>query len=223
MDKQTSRYLDILLAIAKDGSLFDTVSTSTVALAKQLKSSQQSTSRKLVEMELLGLIRRRTNQRGITISLTDRGVGQLTYLRDELIQIITSEKTPILGMVVSGLGEGGYYVGQERYQTQFKKMLGFSAFPGTLNLRIDITQFKHFLHQKKQIVIKGFKGEHRTFGPLNCIPVMLRNKKNSVEGSLIIPERTTHPEDIAEVIAKDNLRSLFDIKDNDKVEIGAIE
>ena len=40
------------------------------------------------------------------------------------------------GTVQSGLGEGAYYMSLRPYTDQFLEILGFSPFPGTLNVQL---------------------------------------------------------------------------------------
>lgn len=53
----------------------------------------------------------------------------------------------IEGEVVSGLGEGRYFLSLPPYKEIFKKILGFEPYEGTLNLKLDrefdINKFKY--------------------------------------------------------------------------------
>ena len=40
----------------------------------------------------------------------------------------------ITGIVTTGLGKAAYFLGQDFYKNQFRERLGFTPFPGTLNL-----------------------------------------------------------------------------------------
>ena len=44
------------------------------------------------------------------------------------------------GIVTSGLGEGYFFMSMEHYKKEIKEKLGFEAYPGTLNLKIDEEQ-----------------------------------------------------------------------------------
>ncbi|MCI4328530.1 MAG: DUF120 domain-containing protein, partial [Thermoplasmata archaeon] len=70
------------------------------------------------------------------------------------------------GEVASGLGEGRYYLSQPGYMLQFAERLGYSPYPGTLNLRVgadDRARLDAARHWKG-IRIDGFEAGGRTFG-----------------------------------------------------------
>ena len=120
----------------------------------------------------------------------------------------------ISGCLLSGYGEGRYYVQIEGYQKQFKEKLNMIPYPGTLNLKVDPLQARSFIAGKMQIIIDGFLTKERTFGGIECYPVKI-NKK--VDGFLIRPIRTNHPEGIIEIIAPTYLRGDFNLEDGDSI------
>ena len=40
------------------------------------------------------------------------------------------------GTVVTGLGEGAFFMSMDHYKKEIKNKLGFDAYPGTLNIKI---------------------------------------------------------------------------------------
>ena len=44
------------------------------------------------------------------------------------------------GKVRSGKGDGKYYIGMDVYQDRFREVLGYSPFPGTLNIEVDVEE-----------------------------------------------------------------------------------
>jgi len=129
--------------------------------------------------------------------------------------VFKAKKAVIFGVVEKGIEEGAYYVSQKQYQQQFKAKLGFNAFPGTLNLKVDKEELAQFLANKEVIKISGFITKTRSFGALTCYKVRI----NQIEASVVKPERARHPDDIIEIIAPVNLRSSLNIKDGDKVKL----
>jgi len=208
-------YLELLLYIAKKKGLFGSLKSSTLGISKEIGISQQTISRKLREMENKGLIKRLASPNGLTVSLDDKGRGFLQRNYRELSQIFKAKKTAIIGIVKKGIEEGSYYVAQKQYQGQFKAKLGFNAFPGTLNLKVDKEELMPFLADKEVIEISGFTTKTRSFGALTCY----KAKINQIEVAIIKPERARHPEDIIEVIAPVNLREELKLNDNDKVRL----
>lgn len=120
----------------------------------------------------------------------------------------------IRGVVISGSKEGSYFMSLKGYKDQFKEKLGFSPFPGTLNIGIDEDEiFKvKKIHNYKLDTVHGFK----TFGDVKFVEVTINDEIN---GALIFPEKTHHPEDVIEVIAPVNLRNTLNLKDGDLVVI----
>ena len=208
-------YLELLLCISKKGGLFGSLETSTLKISKELGISQQTISRKLREMEAKGLIKRAVSPKGLILSLDNNGRDFLQKNYNELSQIFKINKTSIAGIIQKGIGEGAYYVSQNQYQQQFKQKLGFVAFPGTLNLKINKEELAQLLAQKEAIKISDFKTKTRSFGALTCYKI----KINQMEAAIVKPERARHPEDIVEIIAPVNLRDSLKLKDNDKVKL----
>ena len=119
------------------------------------------------------------------------------------------------GRVRSGMGEGARFVGMTKYQERFKEGLGFQAFPGTLNVRIDSLDGMKRLRSLRGIMIEGFRKGEKDFGVVECFPCTV----NSVDGAVIVPERTRHEPDIIEVISRHNLRERLGLADGDSAEI----
>ncbi|MFH1256220.1 MAG: DUF120 domain-containing protein [Candidatus Diapherotrites archaeon] len=210
--------LSLLSFIAEKSMLKGDFSTSTAKLASHFGVSQQSISRKLRELEQKKLVNRKAGTAGITVSLTREGEKELLkkFMALEKIFARGKKETALQGSVSSGLGEGAYYLSQKQYSVQFRKLLGFLPFVGTLNLKVEPLRLEQFLAGTKKIHVNGFKTKERSFGALKCFPVRI-NKK--VCGAIVLPERTTHPENMVEVIAPLNLRKKFGLKDGEKVSL----
>lgn len=208
-------YLELLLHLSKKEGLFGSLKTSTLQISKELNASQQTISRKLREMENKGLITRQASPNGLTISLDNNGRNFLQNTYQELNPLFKAKKASIRGTIQKGIGEGAYYVSQKQYQQQFKEKLGFEAFPGTLNLKINKEELLSLTSNLKPISINSFTTKQRTFGSLTCYKVKIDNK----ESAIVIPERTRHAEDIIEIIAEISLRDSLNLEDNDKVKL----
>ncbi|MBI2655061.1 CTP-dependent riboflavin kinase [Candidatus Woesearchaeota archaeon] len=120
----------------------------------------------------------------------------------------------VKGTVVSGLGEGAYFMSMEHYKEEIKKNLGFDAYPGTLNIRIKENR-EDLLKSAKQIKISGFASGSKTFGGASCC----RAKIKSISGAIIVPDINKNPQNILEFIAPVHVKSKLNLKDNDEVEI----
>ncbi len=206
--------LNILLDISEKAGLFGEFSSSTVSLAKELNTSQQTVSRKLRELEADKLIIRNVSPDGIAIALSDKGrqVLESHYL---MLKKVFDSNVSLKGNLVSGLNEGKYYVGINGYKKQFKEKLGITPFEGTLNLKVEGVELKKFLVGAKPVVIGGFSTKQRSYGSIKAHKI----KINNMDAAIIFPERSLHGEDVVEIIAEFNVRKKMGLKDGDKVEI----
>ena len=100
-----------------------------------------------------------------------------------------------------------------------KKKLGFKAFPGTLNLKVDEIKAKNFLNHLNPVYIEEFKSKNRTFGGITCYKV----KINSVKGAIVVPDRTRYSANVLELIAPLSLRKKFDLNEGSKINVNAID
>lgn len=208
-------YSELLLYIAKKEGLFGSLQSSTLQISRELSISQQTISRKLREMEKKGLVKRLANPNGLTVSLDNKGREFLQSNYRALSQLFKAQKTTTSGTVEKGIGEGSYYVSQKQYQQEFKSKLGFNAFPGTLNLKINKEELAQFLANKQEIMINGFATKTRSFGSITAYKI----KINGIEAAIVKPERARHPEDIIEIIAPVNLREELRLTDKTKLKL----
>ena len=120
--------------------------------------------------------------------------------------------TKLRGKIITGLGQGQYYISRDGYRKQFKLMLGFDPSPGTLNLKLA----EPFPQAKVDTIkIEGFEDKDVTFGGCKCYKVMI----GDIKGAIVRPERTSYPLDIVEVIAPVHLRNALNLKDGDELEM----
>ena len=122
------------------------------------------------------------------------------------------------GIVTRGLGEGSFFISMEHYKKEIKGKLGFDAYPGTLNLKVDEKQIE-LLKKSIPIRINSNKTDNKALHGANCYKARI----NNINGSIIIPDINKHEEDIIEFIAPVNLKSELNIKDGDKVIIELIK
>ena len=102
------------------------------------------------------------------------------------------------------------------YLDQFKRQLGFTPYPGTLNVRLNGSslEVREFLEQLPGKVIKGFTTPERTFGDVRCFPARI----GKIEAALVLPARSSHKE-VVELIAREKLRDVLHLKDGDRVKL----
>ena len=123
------------------------------------------------------------------------------------------------GSVISGLGEGAYYMGLNGYTKQFKVKIGYIPFPGTLNVKLNqlqTTQIIQQLDDLASVIIEPFSDGKRTYGWVKCFHAMLND---SIKCELIRLERTHHDSSVIELISKSNLRKIANLKTGSKVTV----
>jgi riboflavin kinase len=208
--------IKLLVSLARREAVGKPVRVTVRELADELGVSPQTVLRLLNEMESEGLIWKRVEGRKTLLEVTPDGAGFLQNLCDEISKALSTGV--IVGEVVSGLGEGAYYVRQ--YAPLMREYLGFEPYPGTLNLRVLFpkTVFDA-LCNARPIVIPGFTREGRTFGDVKAYRVRI----DGIEGAIVIPSRTVHPPKIAEVVAPVNLRERLGLRDGDRVRVEVVE
>ena len=118
------------------------------------------------------------------------------------------------GEVTTGLGKGAYFLSQEFYTKEFEKNLGFTPYPGTLNIIVsekyldEINEIKNSCEN----LIKPDEG----FGAVKYIEAKLNDE---IDGAIVFPAKTTHEEHYLEFIAEAKLRDRLNLKDGDTVSL----
>jgi len=203
------------------GAKHNYVTITTDSLGKNIKKSQQSASKHLLELEQNQFIERIISGRNISVKITNKGFSEMVKLSTILQKSLNSfpSHVEIKGTLISGMGEGAYYMGLKGYTKQFKSKIGYVPFPGTLNVKID-----QKIHQEaiKQFVnlnginINSFSDGKRTYGWVKCFPAKINN---SVDCNLILLERTHHDNSVVELISKLSLRKSAKLKEGSKISI----
>lgn len=212
-----------LRKLALLGAVEQPVRLSSVHFAGAIKSSVQTAARRLQELDREGLVHRRITADGQWIMLTRSGIEHLKeecYEYQEIFFSTQNVEFEFVGCVITGLGEGEYYTTLEGYKRQFQGKLGFTPFPGTLNLRLDSQSIaaREILDVWKGIGIEGFESEQRTFGGGKCFPCKIINDRaEGIKSAVIIPDRTHYPEDVLEIISQVYLRCELQLKDGDEI------
>jgi riboflavin kinase len=211
------QYIPVLKHLGLRGGVNDYIPISSRELSDVLNISQQSASKRILELINEGMIVRQLGARKQLIKLTDKGVQVLRqeyadYQR--LFEFIN--RVRIRGIVTSGMGEGHYYITQKGYMEQFRKKLWFYPYEGTLNLRVPQEELSklHILREAVGIPIEGFRNAERTFGKGKCFFATIQN----LECAVIMPTRS-HYNDVIEIISKHYLRGTLGLKDGDVVEV----
>ena len=203
------------------GAKYNYVSITTSSLGKNIKKSQQAASKHLLELEQNQFIERIINGRNISVKITPKGFSEMVKLSSILQKSLDSSPSHVelKGTLVSGMGEGAYYMGLKGYTKQFESKIGYVPYPGTLNVKLDQKIHQEAIKQFETldgVKIKSFSDGKRTYGWVKCFNAKLNNSANC---ELIILERTHHDDSIIELISKTCLRQIAKLKDGSKVSI----
>jgi riboflavin kinase, archaea type len=211
--------LQCLKTIALRGGCKGPVFVSSQSIGEMLAISPQTASRRLKGLEMQGFISRTIAADGQHVTLTGTGEEELRKEYQEYSRIFSEHNKGFVlnGTVVSGIGEGKYYMSLEPYKQQFNTHLGFEPYPGTLNIRLSSSSLpvRKKIDALNWIRIKGFSTDGRTFGDAKCLPCRI----GTISCGIVMPGRTHYPVDIIEVIAPIALRRKLGVEDTDTVTV----
>jgi riboflavin kinase len=205
------------------GAKHNFIQMTTTDLGKFIKRSQQAASRHLLDLENAGYIERLRKGPRFGIKITNRGYSEIELLFFALKYAI--ESTPFTidfkGRVVSGMGEGAYYMSLDGYKKQFKEKLGYEPYPGTLNIKL-LDQI--FMNSRREIsrypsiFINGFSDNSRTYGWAKCYKANI-NEGIVNNAAVIVLERTHYDDTMLEVIAPISIKETMGIKNGDEISL----
>ncbi len=211
--------LYILLELAKVGCNSKSCRVSSNQIAERVGCSQQTASRWLKRLSEQGHIEKEAGPSGQTIKLTPKGVKWLRSIEHEINSAFedVSDKVVLEGEIVSGFGEGSYYIGLDEYQRQFKEKLGFNPYPGTLDVKLDSDslRYRRRLEMAEGIKVEGFSTEERDYGDVKCFPAKIKEE----DAAIVMPYRTSHEERVIEMISEVNFREKYGLEDGELVEV----
>ena len=210
-----------LTHLLSKGARHNFVTITTSSLGKNIKKSQQAASKHLLELEDNGFIDRIISGRKISVKITPKGYSEMIKLSQTLQKSLKSSSSDVLlkGTLVSGMGEGAYYMSLKGYTKQFKSKIGYIPFPGTLNVKLGKKEYTEAIRQfegLEGIHIDGFSDGKRTYGWVKCFKAKLNS---SFECQLIRLERSHHDTSIIELISKTNLRKTAKLSNGSKATI----
>jgi riboflavin kinase, archaea type len=213
--------LAVLKLLAGLGAGHTEVVLSSREVGERIGVSQQAADRYLVALEKRGLLARSLAQRRQRLALTPAALALLRTEYHSYRRLFEGPaKVSFAGAVASGLGEGRYYLSQPGYVVQFTERLGYSPYPGTLNVRLSGAAVRKVavVADWTGVRIDGFQASGRTFGGATCFA----GRMNGRPCHLIRPDRS-HYQDVVEFIAPVRLRDVLSLTDGDRVEIDVEE
>ena len=210
-----------LAELLSKGARYNFVQITTSSLGKSIQKSQQAASKHILELEYGGFIDRVMTGRHLSVKITQKGYSELVKLHSVLGYSLDSSPSylELNGSVISGLGEGAYYMSLNGYTKQFKIKIGYVPFPGTLNIKLNQLQATQIIQQLDELdstVIEPFSDGKRTYGWVKCFHATLNN---SIKCEVIRLERTHHDSSVIELISKTSLRKTARLKTGSKVRV----
>ncbi|MGZ5511546.1 MAG: DUF120 domain-containing protein [Nitrososphaeraceae archaeon] len=223
MNDITFQHVVILSELLLCGAKNNFVELTTGEIAKKIKRSQQLASKELLDLEFFGYIKRNKKSKKYTIKVTEKGYQKVYDLFLFLKTAIESFKHIIdfEGHIITGMGEGAYYMSLKGYKQQFKDKLGYETYPGTLNIKLNSSLYveaKKEMLKYPSINIEGFSDQSRTFGWVKCYPAFI-NDSDNINSSILILERTHYDDSIIEIIAPFSIKELFSLKNGDHIKL----
>lgn len=210
-----------LAELLAKGARHNFVTITTLSLGKSINKSQQAASKHLLELERDGYVERMRSGQRVSVRITTKGHTEMARVSAILKSSLESSPSYIefKGTIVSGMGEGAYYMSMKGYAKQFKSKLGYIPFPGTLNVKLKDKEFieaKRTLDMHSGIMINGFSDGKRTYGWVKCYPSKINN---SVDAALISLERTHHDDSVIELISKENIKKTTKLSTGSQISI----
>ncbi len=218
------QHILILVQLLSKGARHNFIQITTTSLGKNIKKSQQATSNYLLELENNGLIERLMKGRKVSIRITQKGYSEILNLQSILNSNLNTlhSDVELKGKVISGMGEGSYYMSLKGYTKQFKSKIGYIPFPGTLNVKLYQKEYLEAIQQFDDLdgrKINSFSDGKRTYGWVKCFPAKLNRTINC---QLIRLERTHYDNSIIELISKNSICNTANLKLGSKVSIKII-
>lgn len=221
MSELKVRHILTLAELLSKGARHNFISITTSSLGKNIHRSQQAASKHLLELERDGYIERIRYGQKFSVRITPKGHAEMVKISTILKSSLESSPSYIefMGNIISGMGEGAYYMSMKGYTKQFKSKLGYVPFPGTLNVKLKDKKFieaKRELDVHEGIKIDGFSDGKRTYGWVKCYPAKINN---SVDGILITLERTHYDDSILELISHTNIKKAAKLSTGSQISI----
>jgi riboflavin kinase len=111
------------------------------------------------------------------------------------------------GKVFSSRGEGKKFLELPWVKQQIKQKLGFTPYPGTLNIRLSEESVKRKKLLEKAHSIKVYPADGYCNGKL------IKAFIGKLECAIVVPEVASYPKGVLEIIAPVNLRGTLQLED----------
>ena len=122
-------------------------------------------------------------------------------------------KIELTGKVFSGQGGGKKFLELPWVRQQIQQKLGFTPYPGTLNLKLSPQSAQSRSMIEKKAVLKICPQKNY------CEGTLFKAFVGAHECAVVIPKVENYPEDVLEVVASINLRDELRLKNGDNVTV----
>jgi riboflavin kinase, archaea type len=212
-----------LIELLSKGAHHNFVEVTTTDIGKHIGRSQQAASKHVLDLETSGYIERLKKGQKFAVRVTDKGYLEIQNLFLSLKAVLESAPATIdlEGDIVSGMGEGAYYMSLDGYRRQFKEKLGYEPYPGTLNVRLTDQIYMNArleLGKRPSIFISGFSDGTRTYGWVKCYRATV-NDGTIDNAAVLVLERTHYDNTMVEVIAPISIKQAADLKNGDRIKV----
>ena len=219
IDYKLLRRIPYLILLVKYGiNDRDYVTINLTRLANDIGTTPQNVFKIINRLAEDDLIIKSTIDGQLAVKFSQRASEALRFVIDTIRHYLDERLViRLVGNVVSGLGEGGFYMSLDGYVKQFIEKLGFKPYPGTLNIRLkpEYIRYRLYLDALPGIYIEGFSNGVRTYGSVKCFKASIQG----LPGAILLIERTHHGPDTIEIISPYRLRYELGLKDGDEVEV----
>jgi len=212
-----------MVQLLSKGARHNFIEVTTADLGKNIGRSQQAASKHLLDLETAGYIERTRRGQKFAVRVTDKGNTEIQSLFASLKSALESAPAAVdfEGSVVSGMGEGAYYMSLEGYKKQFLEKLGYEPYPGTLNVRLTDQVYMNArleLGRHPSVFLDGFSDGTRTYGWVKCYRASI-NGSAMENAAVLVLERTHYDDSMLEVIAPVSIKDATGIKNGDRIRV----
>ena len=123
------------------------------------------------------------------------------------------KKIKLTGTVLSGGGDGKKFLELPWVKLQITEKLGFTPYPGTLNVKLT----EESLKQRK--LLEKAPAEQICPAEGYCNGLLFKAFIGILQCAIVIPEVAGYPEDLLEIIASVNLRETLQLEDGFEVTV----
>jgi CTP-dependent riboflavin kinase len=131
-----------------------------------------------------------------------------------------AERRKITGVVFSDLGRAAAFMALDWVQSSLRDKLGFSPYPGTLNLRLETESMRAAWRQVRNSSGIEINAPDSAFCQARCFLVEIGGKH---QGAVILPEVEGYPADKIEVVASVRLKDELGLADGEPVTLEFVE